>query len=106
MDIRVFCQTINRIIGPHRSYEVILLGDYNVCLLQDNYYKQELQNSMQSNCLYPTILSPTRVATVLRDGQYVITKSLIDNIYLNTQKPAQSGTLEISITDHYAVFVS
>ena len=61
---------------------------------------------MQSNCLYPTILSPTRVATVLRDGQYVITKSLIDNIYLNTQKPAQSGTLEISITDHYAVFVS
>ena len=30
-DTRVFCQTINRIIEPHRSYEVILLGDYNVC---------------------------------------------------------------------------
>ena len=78
-DVNTFCETINEIIEPHRSYEIILLGDYNICLLQNNCHKRKLQNTMQSNSLFPTILAPTRVATVLRqDGQYVTTKTLID----------------------------
>ena len=104
-DVNTFCETINEIIEPHRSYEIILLGDYNICLLQNNCHKRKLQNTMQSNSLFPTILAPTRVATVLRqDGQYVTTKTLIDNIYMNTQNACQSGTLDTSISDHYPVF--
>ena len=105
-DVKEFCETINRIIEPHRSYEIVLLGDFNICLLQDNCCKRELQNTMQANSLYPTILTPTRVATVLRDGQLVTTKTLIDNIFLNTQNDFKSGTLEISISDHYPVFIT
>ena len=105
-DVKEFCETINRLIEPHRNHEIVLLGDFNICLLQDNCCKRELQNTMQANSLYPTILTPTRVATVLRDGQLVTTKTLIDNIFLNTQNDFKSGTLEISISDHYPVFIT
>ena len=105
-DVNTFCETINEIIEPHRSYEIVLLGDYNICQLQNNSQKHELQNTLQSNSLFPTILAPTRVATTLRqDGQYVTTSTLIDNIFLNTQNTYQSGILDWSITDHYPIFV-
>ena len=104
-DVKIFCETINAIIEPHRSYEIILLGDFNICQLQNNCHTRELQNTMQSNSLFPTILAPTRVATILRqDGQYTTTNTLIDNIYLNTQNAFNSGTLDTSISDHYPVF--
>ena len=104
-DEHTFCEQINEIIEPHRSYEIILLGDFNICLLQNDCHKRELLNTMQSNSLFPTILAPTRVATTLRqDGQYTTTQTLIDNIFLNTQNICQSGTLDWSLTDHYPVF--
>ena len=62
-------------------------------------------NTMQSNNLYPSILAPTRISSILRDNNFVTTESLIDNIYLNTQKEFQSGILEISISDHYPIFL-
>ena len=105
-NVNEFCDTINRLIEPHRSYEIVLLGDFNICLLQDNAHKRELQNTMQTNSLYPTILTPTRVASVLRNGQLVTTKTLIDNVYLNTQNNFKSGTLEVTISDHFPVFTS
>ena len=61
---------------------------------------------MQANSLSPTILTPTRVASVLRNGNLITTKTLIDNIYLNTQNNFKSGTLEVSISDHYPVFTT
>ena len=104
-DVNTFCETINEIIEPHRSYEIVLLGDYNICHLQNNRHKQELKNTMQSNSLFPTILAPTRFATTLRqDGQYVTSRTLIDNIFLNTQNNCQSGILDWSISDHYPIF--
>ena len=105
-DVKTFCKTINDLIEPYRSHNIILLGDYNICLQQNNCHKIELQNTMQSNNLYPTILAPTRVASVMRDGQFVTTNSLIDNIYLNTQSKFRSGILEVSISDHYPIFVA
>ena len=61
---------------------------------------------MQTNSPFPTILNPTRVASRLREGQLTTTKTLIDNIYLNTQNNFMSGILEVSISDHYPVFTS
>ena len=68
--------------------------------------KREIQNTIQANSLYPTILTPTRVASVLRNGQLVTTETLIDNVYLNTQNNFKSGTLEVTISDHFPVFTS
>ena len=104
-DVKTFCEAINEIIEPHKSYEIVLLGDFNICYLQNTNHKRELENMMQSNSLFPTISAPTRVATTLRqDGQNITTQTLIDNIFLNTQNICQSGTLDWVITDHYPVF--
>ena len=55
---------------------------------------------MQSYCLFPTILTPTRVATMLRqDGQYTTSQTLIDNIFLNMQNICQFRTLGWLLTD-------
>ena len=62
-------------------------------------------NIMLSNNLYPTFLVPTRISSILRDNNFVTTESLIDNIYLNAQKQFQSVILEISISDHYPIFL-
>ena len=72
--------------------------------MQDNCHKRQLQNLLQSNSLSATILSPTRVALTIRDGQPVTTSTLIDNIFINTLNEYHSGVLEVSISDHFPVF--
>ena len=63
---------------------------------------QVLENSMifaSNNCL-PLITKPTRVTQKCA--------SLIDNIYSNVPintNSCHSGILEVSISDHYAIFV-
>ena len=103
-----FCTVINNILEPlNRSHEIILLGDFNVCLMQNNNHSNVLRCTMQSNNLFPVILSPTRVATILKpNGEYETTEKLIDNIFVNTQNSARSGLIEMSITDHYPIFLS
>ena len=46
---------------------------------------------MQSNSLFPTITEPTRVCTIERDGQNIVTESLIDNIFVNENLAYNSG---------------
>merc|ERR1711888_12590 len=71
-----FCAVINNVLEPlNRSHEIILLGDFNVCLLQNNNNSNVLKNTMQSNNLFPVILLPTRVATIERpNGDYETTE--------------------------------
>ena len=106
--VRDFCSAINNVLEPlNRSHEIILLGDFNVCLLQNNNNSNVLSSTMQSNNLFPVILSPTRVATIQKpNGEYETTEKLIDNIFINTQNSSHSGLIEISITDHYPIFLS
>ena len=53
---------------------------------------------MQSNNLFPVILSPTRVATIQKpNGEYETTEKLIDNVFVNTQNSSRSGLIEITI---------
>ena len=103
-----FCNVINNVLEPLiRSHEIILLGDFNVCLMQNDNDSNELRNTMQSNNLFPVILSPTRIATILKlNGEYETTEKLIDNIFINTNNSSQSGIIEMSITDHYPIFLS
>ena len=106
-NVNSFNETINAIIEPIKNnYEIILLGDFNICLLKDNNHTNNFRNSLISNNLFPTILEPTRVATVNRNGQRVTTESLIDNIFINTQLDFKSGLIYSSISDHYPVFIS
>ena len=61
---------------------------------------------MQSNYLIPTVLSATRVASIVQNEQEIITETLIDNIFINHSMKCLSGLIETSITDHYSVYIT
>ena len=92
-------------IEPLRNrHKVILLGDFNIDLLKDNNFSKEFQDMLQSNYLVPTILEPTRVATINRHGEDHTTETLIDNIFINRSTDFKSGLIYSSISDHYPFF--
>ena len=106
-NINLFTDEINSILEKIRNkYEVVLMGDFNICLLHESNNSKTFRNIMQSNSLFPTILEPTRVATVIREGQNVVTESLIDNIYVNDSLTYSAGVIFSDISDHYPVFIS
>ena len=108
-NLESFLDTLNSLIEPIRGdFELILMGDFNICLLKDNNYSRRFGDCMMSNNLFPTILEPTRVSNVIRNGNNMLVESLIDNIFINTQASSinKSGLIQSSISDHYPVFVS
>ncbi|CAL4060163.1 unnamed protein product [Meganyctiphanes norvegica] len=105
--IDLFNDTINSLIEPIKNeHEIILVGDFNICLMKENSHTREFRNCMQSNSLFPTILEATRVANVLRNGDYQVTQTLIDNIFINDKLNHKSGLIYSSISDHYPIFLS
>ena len=105
--VDIFNNTLNDLIEPIKNnHEVILLGDFNIDLLKDNDFSRDFQNMLQSNYLVPTILEPTRVASIIRNGETHVTETLIDNIFINRSTNFKSGLLHSSISDHYPVFTS
>ena len=88
-DISSFIEKLNEILEPLKtSSELILLGDYNINLLNEDSNKNSFDLCLQSNYLIPTILAPTRIATkTLQNGLQFTTKTLIDNIIINNPTP-------------------
>ena len=41
-----------------------------------------------------------------RDGNYQVTRTLIDNIFINNRLNHKSGIIYSSISDHYPIFLS
>ena len=106
-NLRDFIHSLNTIIESiGREFELVFLGDFNICLLQDNDYSQSFCNNLQSHNLFPTILEATRVANVNRNGYNITTETLIDNIFLNTNMNFRTGLVQTTISDHYPIFVS
>ena len=106
-DVGTFNETLNKLIEPIRNnFEIILVRDFNICLLKDDNRTQSFRNALQSNYLFPSILEPTRVATVLRNGSYNVTRTLIDNIFINNRLNHKSGIIYSPISDHYPIFLS
>ena len=102
-----FIDYLDGLIEPFKSsYEIIIMGDFNICMLQDDNISRYFVDRMHSNALFPTILEATRVATVFRNGEYHTTETLIDNIFINKQLKYKSGLLHLSISDHYSLFIS
>ena len=108
-NVKCFIDKLNELIEPIKNnFELILTGDFNICLLKDNIQATNFENCMMSNNLIPTILEATRVANVSRNGEDVLCESLIDNFFINTQASplCKSGLIYSSISDHYPVFLS
>ena len=94
-NLNQFIDSFNHFIEPLKSsHKLILLGDYNVDLLEPSYDRENFETCMQSNYLMPTILSATRVASFNHNGEDIITESLIDNIFINHNMKCSSGLIE------------
>ena len=106
-NIELFTDEINKIIEPIKNnHNVIIMGDFNICLLQNNNYTRSFRNCMQSNSLYPTIIEPTRVANINRNGQNLTTETLLDNIFVDNNANYKLGMILSSISDHFPIFIS
>ena len=107
-DINLFIDKLNEIIEPLKSSsELILLGDFNINLLNNDSNKNAFELCLQSNYLVPTILAPTRVATkTLQNGSQITTETLIDNVLIKPNTNHYSGLIESTITDHYPIYIS
>ena len=104
---KIFIEKLNNIIEPIKGgQKMILLGDFNIDLLQENAHTREFQNMLQCNYLIPTILEATRVASVNRNGENHVTETLIDNIFVGSDIVFKSGLIYSSISDHYPIYVS
>ena len=104
MSLSVFNELLSDMFGKILSENkyVYIFGDFNVNTMSSvigNANTQEFKDIFSSNYCLPLITKPTRVTNSC--------SSLIDNIYsnvpINTGK-CNSGILEVSISDHYAIF--
>ena len=104
MSLSVFNELLSDMFGKILSEHkyVYVFGDFNVNTMSSvigNANTQEFKDIFSSNYCLPLITKPTRVTNSC--------SSLIDNIYsnvpINTGK-CNSGILEVSISDHYAIF--
>ena len=80
--------------------EVILMGDFNINLLNCNIDKStsDYVDTLYSHAFFPTINSPTRITAN--------SKTLIDNIFYNdVTKNIISGNITTSISDHLTQFL-
>ena len=102
--LSVFNELLSDMFGKILSENkyVYIFGDFNVNTMSSvigNANTQEFKDIFSSNYCLPLITKPTRVTNSC--------SSLIDNIYsnvpINTGK-CNSGILEVSISDHYAIF--
>ena len=80
----------------HEKKEVIIMGDYNIDLLNYDSNKdvQNYLDTLCSNSFLPYITLPTRISNT--------TKTLIDNIFYKGGSQPKSGNLTVDISDHLA----
>ena len=104
MSLSVFNELLSDMFGKILSENkyVYIFGDFKVNTILNaigNANTQAFKDIFSSNYCIPLITKPTRVTNSCA--------SLIDNIYsnvpINTDK-CDSGILEVSISDHYAIF--
>ena len=75
----------------------IILGDFNINLNENNANVNKFLDVLSSNSFFPTINLPTRVTNH--------SETLIDNIFVNTQKYSiKSGNILSGISDHFPQF--
>lgn len=87
-----FCRSLLDKIN-HERKQAILLGDFNIDLLEENKKEvTEFLDILSSHSFYPTITLPTRITEH--------SETLIDNIFTNIDTNIQSGNLAVGISDH------
>lgn len=107
-----FIQDLDNYLTHNRKNKMILIGDININILNDNIQDigHDYLDIVHSHNFIPHITDPTRVQTNKRHRtqQYYTTVSCIDHImYKDTSRSIMPSTaiIETNITDHYTVAI-
>lgn len=77
------------------SHEIIVIGDFNINILSNNFSTQKLLHTLSSHGLRHTIKTYTR--------EFKNSKTVIDNIFTNVEKEAISTrVINAALSDHHA----
>lgn len=98
--INEFCLALNDTLHALSSERknAIIMGDININLFENNSPCNEYKNCLNGHGFECIVAIPTRCVD---NGQ----GTLIDHALSNLITPPSAGVLEVSITDHYPVFV-
>lgn len=80
------------------DHEIVMLGDFNICILKDHDLAKNYTRTLKSLNLRNLICEKTRIT----DSSASCIDHIITNISLN--KIANSGTIDIGLSDHLPVF--
>ena len=81
---------------------VILIGDFNINLLDENVMAIEnFQTTLQALHFLPIITKPTRTPPPTMPGN----SALLDHIWINQLQGHNSGILLTDVTDHCSIFI-
>ena len=84
------------------SEKSVLLGDFNINLLEENNAAiEDFQTMLQALHFLPTITKPTRMPSPTLQGN----PSLLDHIWVNQLQYNNSGILLSDLTDHCPIFI-
>ena len=95
----VFSEVLSNPILRNRN--CIIMGDFNICLLKDNYSTSDFSNLLFSYHFAPCIDIPTRFSPIENEQP-----SLLDHIWINKIDLIETGVLKIDITDHLPTFLN
>ena len=105
MSLSVFNKLLSDMFGKilfNKNKYVYIFGDFNVNAMSNtigNANTSEFKNIFSSNYCLPLITKPTRVT----HSCALLIYNIYSNVPINTNK-CNSGILEVSISDHYAIF--
>ena len=83
-----------------RATRCCVAGDFNICLLQNNFNNSQFVNTFQSHHYFPVITKPTRFSP--NDNHL---PSLLDHIWYNSLNIFESGIVSFDLTDHCPTFL-
>ena len=84
-----------------RTEKIVILGDFNINLLNDDTENVIFTTELQSLGFLPLITKPTRFPVGNSSGD----PSLIDHIWTNSYSNYSSGILLCDVTDHHPIFL-
>ena len=97
-DLKLFLEEFNVLLfnlkkaGPSGS-NLVVAGDFNINLLNNDTHGRDLLTLLTSFCLYPTIFRPTRPDS----------NTLLDNIFVDYTSVSFNSVLSVKISDHLPI---
>lgn len=95
--VNCLAEVLDELSDTNTKMDIVLIGDANIDLLTESNQKVLLYEFLNSYELEQIVDQPTRVGTK--------NSTLIDHIYIKAQYVNLSGCIDLSVSDHYLIYL-